>query len=414
VGILAQDAAMAGKKRKRVEAEQVQGLRNFQHLRPLLARLHRAGCERDKAGNRDLHFDEYCMLVLLYLFNPICSSLRALQEASQLAKVQKRLKVPASSLGSLSEAVQVFDPELLKPILEELGDQLQPVAQNPKLRDVKQLLTIVDGTLLRALPQITAAAWQGQPYKTRSDAWRLHTHFEVDRSIPVEMKLTIGKNQGEAHERQVLKRQLEPDHCYLMDRGYARWELFNQIVEMGSSYVCRINDDSAWKVEQTRPVSQEAQQAGVLADVVATLGAYPKTRPRHLVRVVTIKATPHRKRSGHHGNAGPSNNGTLLIATNLLDVPAEIVALLYQYRWTIEVFFRFFKHVLGCRHLISQDEAGIQIQTYCAIIACLLISLYTGRKATLRTYRMISFHLMGWASDEELDRYLKKIATQPA
>ncbi len=87
---------------------------------------------------------------------------------------------------------------------------------------------------------------------------------------------------------------LAPYYCYLMDRGYATWELFNQIVEVGSSYVCRINDDSAWKVEQTRPLSQEAQQAGVLADVVATLGAYPKTRPRHLVRVVTIKATPHR------------------------------------------------------------------------------------------------------------------------
>ena len=75
-----------------------------------------------------------------------------------------------------------------------------------------------------------------------------------------------------------------------MDRGYARWELFNQIVDVGSSYVCRICDDSAWKVEQARPLSQEAQQAGVLADVVATLGAYPKTRPRHLVRVVTIMA----------------------------------------------------------------------------------------------------------------------------
>jgi Transposase DDE domain len=411
--ILAQDVAMAGKKRKRVRSDDVQGLTYFERMQPLLKRLHKVGCERDKAGNRQLHYDEYCMLVLLYLFNPICSSLRALQEASQLEKVQKWLKVPASSLGSLSEAVQVFDPELLKPILEELGDQLQPVVQEHRLRDVKQLLTIVDGTLLRALPQITAAAWQGQPYKSRSDAWRLHTHFEVQRHVPVEMTLTTGRNQGEAHERHVLKGQLKPDHCYLMDRGYTSWDLFNQIVEVGSSYVCRIYDDAVWKLEQERPLSAEAQQAGVLADKVVTLGADRTKRPEHLVRLVSIKATPHRKRSGHHGNAGPSNNGTLLIATNLLDVPAEIVALLYQYRWTIEVFFRFFKHVLGCRHLLSQDEAGIQIQTYCAIIACLLISLYTGRKPTLRTYRMLSFYLMGWASEEELGRHLK-LAMQTA
>ena len=38
--------------------------------------------------------------------------------------------------------------------------------------------------------------------------------------------------------------------------------------------------------------------------------------------------------------------------------------------WTIEIVFRFFKHVLDCRHMLSDDEHGIEIQTYCAIIAC--------------------------------------------
>ncbi len=45
----------------------------------------------------------------------------------------------------------------------------------------------------------------------------------------------------------------------------------------------------------------------------------------------------------------------------LLDVPAEIIALLYEYRWTIEIFFRQFKHLLGCRHLLSHNENGIKI-----------------------------------------------------
>ena len=54
-------------------------------------------------------------------------------------------------------------------------------------------------------------------------------------------------------------------------------------------------------------------------------------------------------------------------------------------RWAIEIFFRFFKHLLGCRHLLSHSQNGIEIQAYCAINACLLISLWTGRKPTLRT-----------------------------
>ena len=102
------------------------------------------------------------------------------------------------------------------------------------------------------------------------------------------------------------------------------------------------------------------------------------------------------------------------IATNLLEVPAEIIALLYRFPWTIEIFFRFFKHVLGCRHLLSHRQNGIEIQTYCAIIACLLISLWTGCKPTLRTYEMICFYFGGLASEAELLAHLAKLKTHDA
>ena len=79
---------------------------------------------------------------------------------------------------------------------------------------------------------------------------------------------------------------------------------------------------------------------------------------------------------------------------------------------TIEIFFRFFKHILGCRRLLSRKQDGIEIQTYCAIIACMLISLWTGRKPTLRTYEMICFYFIGWASEDELMRHLDKLKRQ--
>jgi hypothetical protein len=75
----------------------------------------------------------------------------------------------------------------------------------------------------------------------------------------------------------------------------------------------------------------------------------------------------------------------------------------------IELFFRFFKHVLGCRHLLSTDPVGIQIQAYCAIIACLLISLWTGGKPTLRTYEMLCYYLGGWADLEELTQHIEAL-----
>ena len=75
---------MAGKRRDDVREEDVTGLKYFDKLAPLLARLHEIGCERDKAGNRKLHFDQYTMLLLLFLFNPMVRSLRAIEQASEL------------------------------------------------------------------------------------------------------------------------------------------------------------------------------------------------------------------------------------------------------------------------------------------------------------------------------------------
>ena len=131
------------------------------------------------------------------------------------------------------------------------------------------------------------------------------------------------------------------------------------------------------------------------------------------MRLVVIQAKPHQSKGRYgYGSTGQNCDGYLRIATNLLDVPAEIIALIYHYRWTIEIFFRFFKHLLGCRHLLSQSKDGIEIQSYCAIIACMLISLWTGRKPTLRTYEMSCWYFCGMADDEELLAHLNRLKKQ--
>ena len=68
--------------------------------------------------------------------------------------------------------------------------------------------------------------------------------------------------------------------------------------------------------------------------------------------------------------------------------------------------------MLGCRHLLSHSAKGIEIQTYCAIIAWLMISLWTGRKPTLRTYEMICFYFCGMASEAELTAHINKLKQQ--
>src|SRR5580698_7516620 len=119
-----------------LQSRDIVGLKYFDQLLPLLKRLHDEGCTRDKAGNRQLHFDDYVVLVLLYLFNPICSSLRAVQQASELKNVQSRLGCQRASLGSLSEAGTLFDPDRLIEIIEELGGEVQARTRDSRLSEI--------------------------------------------------------------------------------------------------------------------------------------------------------------------------------------------------------------------------------------------------------------------------------------
>lgn len=322
-----------------------------------------------------------------------------------------------ASLGSLSEAARVFDPELLLPIITELAGELLPQARDPRLQDVRHLVTAVDSTLVKTLPRLAEAMWSKTKDGQARHYWRLHTHFEIDRHVPVRIDGTPPDGRDHSDEKDVLRQRLQPDHCYVMDRWFAQFTLFNDIVAAQSRYVCRLRDNSNFAVVTERPLTEEARAAGVVrdADVQLGLGSKPAVRPRHAVRLVVVAVQPHAKRGGRKGKtAGPSSSGELLLATSLLDVPAEVIALIYRYRWLIEIFFRFFKHVLGCQHLLSAEPDGIALQSYCALIACLLISLWTGRKPTLRTYEMLCWYFLGWATEAELLAHLEKLRRQTA
>jgi hypothetical protein len=370
--------------------QDLQAFKYFDLLQPLLQQLHDAGTERDRAGNRKLFFDQYASLMLLYFFNPVITSLRGIKHASGFRKVQRELGVSRSSFGSLSEAGSVFDAELLQPIIEQLAGQLQPLHKGREAEALKNL-TAVDGSLLPALPKMAWALWNYDDKK----AARLHLHFEVLKAAPVKAKITHGKSC----EKKALHEMLEAGRFYVMDRGYEQFRLFQAIVDLPSSFICCVRDQMTWEIRHERPLSDEARAAGVVFDAEVNLGAAKAVgvlkQPLRVVQVETDKTDK---------NGYPV---LLTLVTNRLDLDAELISLAYRYRWQIELFFRWLKCILGCRHLLSTSQNGVEIQVYMALIASLLISLWVGRKPTKRTYETLCFYFLGIA---ELDEVMEHIA----
>jgi len=295
----------------------------------------------------------------------------------------------------MSEASRVFDAEALQGVITELAERALPLAGAADLKAIEGL-TAVDGSLLPALPRMAWALWVDETHR----AAKMYLAFEVLRGVPVKVSVT----EGNGSEKNELRKMLEAGRLYVVDRGYAEYQLFQEIIDAQSSFVGRIRNDANWTVVEERPLSPEAKAAGVLSDRVVWLGGKKSRKAlNQTLRVIEV-ATGKTDKDG--------NPEVLLLATDRMDLDAELVALAYRYRWSVELFFRWFKCILGCYHLLSNCENGVEIQVYVAIIASLLVSLWTGKKPTKRTCEMLCFYFCGMADEDELLAHLNKLKDQ--
>ena len=392
------------KKKERIREEDLQRFKLIHKVIPLFERFHLV----KDCHNRKLHFDQYICLILFYFFNPVLTSLRGIQQVSHLKKVKKMLGVKGTSLGSLSEASYVFDADLIAPLIKELAKKAIPLEKDPKLKSLQQALTAVDGTLLPALPKMLWALWLDDQHR----AAKLHLEFDILKNTPLNARIT----DGNGNERTVLRGLLSPNKLYSLDAGYSEYKLFQEIIDAHSSFVARLKDNAVWDTLEERPLTDDDKKAGVKRDMVVRLGCKGKqddlTQP---VRVIEVfhkgdSSRPRRSRvSSKKTFRTTEADYTLLLVSDRMDLSAEIIALIYRYRWQIELFFRWFKCILGCTHLISLSENGVSTQVYCALIASMLITLWTGCKPNRRTFEMLCFYFMGWADDEELAQHIKKL-----
>ncbi len=332
----------------------------------------------------------------MWTFNPVIDSLRELQQANNLNEIQKKSGVSRSSLGSPSASVTIVDPEPLTQIAATLVTQI-PNGDPSRFDQIGHQLTAVDGSVFKTAVRVASLSWL--PSKSSSswrgvNSYRIHTHFEILWGVPKRIDATPARPKGKGDEKSVLVGVLKPDRRYVTDRGHAKFELFNQISAIGSSYLCRPRDNSTPKFLSPRPLSDADRSAGIESNTEVVLGTNTLNRKTqttdHRVRYIVVKTPPH-ARTDTEGNNSDGYLRLVTDVTKLTDVTAELIAEAYRLRWLIELFFRMIKQLLGCRHLLSTKHGGVGIQMYLAIIDCLLILIHTGSQPTKRTCVMICF-----------------------
>src|SRR5205814_1121187 len=153
---------------------------------------------------------------------------------------------------------RVFGPAMLQGVVDQLAGGLRPVGRHELLRQLPGKLTLVDATVIDTLCTVAQAMFLPLAGDGRhSHARRLHLQFDVDHHVPAAWELTAPKNTGRSDEKSVLRGKLTSGHTYVMDRWYAQFTLWNDVKAAGSSYVCRVRDNSVYEVLEDRPLSKE-------------------------------------------------------------------------------------------------------------------------------------------------------------
>lgn len=201
---------------------------------------------------------------------------------------------------------------------------------------------------------------------------KLHELYDVKNDIPAFSVIT----DASVNDSRVMELiPYERESFYIFDRAYmATQHLFR--IEMASAYfVVREKHKMLYEIVEDKGYNN--QKTGIMADQTIRFKGYKTQRqyPNNLRRVVFYD------RGG---------NRTFVFYTNNFDVSAEDVALLYKYRWRVELFFKWMKQHLHIKDFYGTSENAVKIQIYAAIIAyCLVVIVQEDMKINLQTYDVL-------------------------
>jgi hypothetical protein len=345
--------------------------------------------------NRVLFYDDVVVVYLLAFFNPVLRSLRTIEDASQLPGVNQHLSVEAVCKSTLSDANALFDPAHLRGLIADLHRHLPNIQQMDRpLAHLLEQVRIFDGSFFRTAANVAWAIQSNNQYtkakgKGGSGYVRLNCEFCLATGTPGGISINGDDGVGEGTAAQQM---VEEGFIYLFDRGVVSFPYLEQIHNAGSHFLCCLANTVNFVASQEQPLTDADRQAGVLSDRVGRLGGSDRrTPPDFAVREVVVSYT-HRD----------GTIKTLRLLTNLLDLPAGVIAELYRYRWQIELFFRWLKVHASFRHLTSHSRNGITLSFYIAVIAVQLTCLLTQRPLSKYGYNLLAMVAAGLGSISDM------------
>jgi Transposase DDE domain len=277
------------------------------------------GTNIDKESDSQKLFFKDFVIKLLWGFINKTDSLRQLSLELKTNESCKDLELNYTPFSTLKDGFSRFKSTHFKVLFEELLSELPLM----KLSNIDEMgvFRVIDGTLL---PTLLKMNWTY--YRKKSNAFKMHLSFELNRMIPTEFLIKT----GDSCERTSLLSMVIEGITYIADRGYFSFEVCNQIMQKNAHFIIRCKENALFTTTQSLDTYQDniPNCFKKISDSVVNFNNDPYQNTIRLIRFQVY-------------------DNWFFIVTNRFDLTTLQIIILYAYRWQIELFFKYLKRTMN-------------------------------------------------------------------
>jgi hypothetical protein len=357
-------------------------------------------------------FDTYSHLVtMLFVAYGGCTSLREVEMGMSVC--HNKLGhlgisyIPARS--TLSEANIRRDSEVFATIHGKLYNYLRDFLPDSRTSKFDKKLYIIDSSTISLFQEILTTVGRPPINGKRKGGYKVHTLIKADEDVPRFIKMSSAAK----HDSPFLKNiQLPKGSVLTFDMGYIDYKQYNRLTKDEIWFVTRLKSSMQWTTIDQKSLSEYQMNKGVVSDTEVILGhSHNKKAVKVPARIVCYQ--------------DPKTGREFEFLTNNTALKPFTIAQIYQKRWQIEVLFKRIKQNYSLKYFLGDNENAIRIQTWCALIADLLLKVikagikrkwsFSGIVSIVRQHLLEYINLRQYLEQPEviLRRYRLKTSSDP-
>jgi len=330
------------------------------------------------------------LVSLLYGVFSYCNGLRELCEGmlaceGKLAHLGLDKAPPRSTLSDANNRRSYL---VFETIYFKLLKQYHSFISDSRLKGLSiRNLKIIDSTTIRLFSDILRGVGRNPLDGARKKGGiKVHALMDAFSGVTEFLRIT----EAREHDRRFLYHVKLPANSFIVfDKGYNLYSQFAKWTTQKVWFVTRMKDNAVYHVTKVITDNTRKKAAkGVLKEQYITLGYKEgNERERLKLRRITFLAEDGKR---------------YVFITNNFTLPASQIALIYKYRWMIELLFKQIKQNFPIRYFWGNSENAIKIQVYSVLIAQLLMVVIRKKAQTKKSFAnmitVIRLHLMSYVA----------------